>query len=127
MICPQCGSEYREGFTRCADCDVELVVPPPPPEVEQPVELVKVYETGNAAVIPLVESLLEDAEIEYMTRSEGIQDLFGAGRMGSAYNYIVGPVEFHVREDAADEARTLLATLETMADVVDESAIEESD
>jgi hypothetical protein len=25
MICPNCKAEYREGFTRCADCDVELV------------------------------------------------------------------------------------------------------
>lgn len=25
MICPQCNVEYRAGFTRCADCDVELV------------------------------------------------------------------------------------------------------
>src|SRR5256885_8002568 len=25
MLCPQCGAEYRQGFTRCADCDVELV------------------------------------------------------------------------------------------------------
>jgi hypothetical protein len=25
MICPECQAEYREGFTRCADCDVELV------------------------------------------------------------------------------------------------------
>ncbi len=25
MICPQCGAEYREGFTVCADCDVPLV------------------------------------------------------------------------------------------------------
>src|SRR6267154_705648 len=25
MYCPQCKAEYREGFTRCADCDVELV------------------------------------------------------------------------------------------------------
>ena len=25
MFCPQCHCEYREGFTRCADCDVELV------------------------------------------------------------------------------------------------------
>ncbi len=24
MICPQCNAEYRKGFTRCADCDVEL-------------------------------------------------------------------------------------------------------
>jgi hypothetical protein len=25
MFCPQCKAEYRRGFTRCADCDVELV------------------------------------------------------------------------------------------------------
>jgi len=25
MYCPQCKAEYRPGFTRCADCDVDLV------------------------------------------------------------------------------------------------------
>jgi hypothetical protein len=25
MFCPQCKAEYREGFRRCADCDVDLV------------------------------------------------------------------------------------------------------
>lgn len=25
MICPKCNEEYREGFTKCADCDVDLV------------------------------------------------------------------------------------------------------
>ena len=25
MFCPQCKAEYRPGFTRCSDCDVELV------------------------------------------------------------------------------------------------------
>ena len=25
MFCPQCKAEYRQGFTRCAECDVELV------------------------------------------------------------------------------------------------------
>jgi hypothetical protein len=25
MFCPQCKAEYRQGFTRCADCEVELV------------------------------------------------------------------------------------------------------
>jgi hypothetical protein len=25
MICPQCKAEYRQGFTRCADCEVDLV------------------------------------------------------------------------------------------------------
>ncbi len=28
MICPRCGSEYRTGFTRCSDCNVELVAQP---------------------------------------------------------------------------------------------------
>jgi hypothetical protein len=28
MICPQCKAEYRPGFTRCADCDVDLVWEP---------------------------------------------------------------------------------------------------
>src|SRR5690349_4892373 len=40
MFCPICNAEYRLGFTRCADCDVELVNGPqqptrneaPPPE-----------------------------------------------------------------------------------------------
>ena len=25
MICPQCKAEFRQGFTHCADCDVDLV------------------------------------------------------------------------------------------------------
>jgi hypothetical protein len=25
MFCPQCNAEYRPGFTRCIDCDTELV------------------------------------------------------------------------------------------------------
>jgi len=28
MICPQCKAEYRPGFTRCADCDLDLVWEP---------------------------------------------------------------------------------------------------
>lgn len=30
MYCPQCGSEYREGFTTCVDCQVPLVESLPP-------------------------------------------------------------------------------------------------
>jgi hypothetical protein len=29
MYCPKCGTEYREGFTHCTDCDVDLVWEPP--------------------------------------------------------------------------------------------------
>jgi hypothetical protein len=27
MICPQCKAQYREGFTRCTDCGVQLEIP----------------------------------------------------------------------------------------------------
>ena len=109
MICPDCGSEYREGFVRCRACDVDLIEPPP---AEPDVELVKIYECGNAALVPLVESILADAGIEYMTKGEGLQDLFGWGRFGSNMNYVIGPVEFHVRADVADEARAAVAAIE---------------
>lgn len=110
MICPECGSEYRDGYSRCGSCDVDLIEPAP---AEPDLALVKVYETGNAALVPLFESLLGDAGIEYLMKNEPIQDLFGWGRFGSNMNYAVGPVEFYVREDAADEARAIAETLES--------------
>jgi len=33
MFCPECKGEYRDGFTRCADCDINLVDHLPEPEV----------------------------------------------------------------------------------------------
>ena len=35
MYCPQCKAEYRQGFTRCADCDVDLVWELPKEAIER--------------------------------------------------------------------------------------------
>ena len=89
--------------------------------------MVKVYETGNAAIIPLLESLLDDAGIEYMAKGEGIQDLFGWGRLGASFNFVLGrPVEFFVREDVAAEARAIVDTLQTEAVAPNEPAGEDA-
>lgn len=113
MICPECGSEYRDGYTRCADCDVDLVEPGPEEEEGEPdVEIVKVFEATNAAVLPLVQSVLQDAEIEFMTKGDALQDLFALGRFGMGSNNVIGPATIWVRKDDEAEARELIAMLD---------------
>jgi hypothetical protein len=79
-----------------------------PLEDEHP-EPVTVFESSDPAAIGVAESLLEEAEIEFFAQGEGIQDLFGGGRI--AFNPIVGPVRLQVAAEDADEARAALAEL----------------
>jgi hypothetical protein len=74
------------------------------------VELVAVLATGDAALIALAKSLLEGEHIEYFVKGEGLQDLFGLGRVTS-YSYAMGPAEFWVRADDEARARELLNDL----------------
>ena len=47
-FCPACRSEYRSGFNRCADCDVDLVEAlAKPPQAPDPGGLRPVYSTVN--------------------------------------------------------------------------------
>jgi hypothetical protein len=73
-------------------------------------EPVTVFQSSDPALIGVAESLLEEAGIEFFSKGEGIQDLFGAGRIGNV-NPIVGPVELQVAAEDADEARAALAEL----------------
>jgi hypothetical protein len=59
----------------------------------------------------MVKSLFEDANIEYFTKGDQIQDLFGMGRLGGL-NIVCGPVEFVVAAEDAPTARELLAHLD---------------
>jgi hypothetical protein len=68
MHCPQCLTEYRDGFTECADCHVPLAagLPPAPQPVEHNVKLVTVFETSDPFLMNLAKATLEDAGIEYV-------------------------------------------------------------
>jgi hypothetical protein len=72
---------------------------------------VTVFETGDAALIPLVRSLLEAEGIEYVVHGEQVQDLIGVGRMRAGFNVLTGPAEFLVRPADAERARELLRDL----------------
>ena len=89
------------------------LVEPEPEEGGQPeMELVNVFSSTNAAVLPLVESVLIDAEIEFMTKGAGLQDLFALGRFGLGSNNAIGPAEIWVRKDDEAEALALIELLD---------------
>lgn len=70
-------------------------------------DLVIVFETADPAVLPVIRSLLESAEIEYTTAAESLQDLVGGGRL-AGYNPAAGPVRVLVRRSDAVFARDVL-------------------
>ena len=75
MFCPTCKAEYRQGFTECADCGVELVyeLPEESPKVAaegQDADLVPVYSTFNSADVMMIKSLLDAEEIIYNFQGE---------------------------------------------------------
>ena len=114
MFCPQCRLEYREGFTRCSDCDVPLVESLPPEEAGDPasLDLVTVFETGEPTLLAMAHSLLDEEGIPYLTQGEGLQDLFGMGRLGTGFSTLVGPVHIQVERKREEEVRALFAKLE---------------
>lgn len=115
MYCPECGSEYREGFFECVDCQVPLTAEPPAEESHPDVNLVTVLAEEDPGRLALAESLLMDAEIPYIKKGDQVQDLFGGGRIG--VNPVVGPVLLQVSEEHAEEARALLDDLESEEEV----------
>jgi hypothetical protein len=104
-FCPQCKSEYRQGFTECADCKAKLVERLPDAD-EQPFEetpseintsslkFVSVFVSDNPQETALVRNILADNNIPFITRGED--------KTGFKY------VDFLVREDKAFEAMDLL-------------------
>ena len=61
-------------------------------EKEDHENLVTVYATGNEAIVSVVKSVLDEAQIRYIAQGEGVQDLFGVGVIGTGFNPITAPI-----------------------------------
>lgn len=109
MYCPQCGTEYREGFTECADCRVPLLdgTPPaePPSSFDPNLDLVVVLETTDAMQLALAKGSLEDAGIPF----------FVLGQIKTLVNdvdpFLHKQVLVQVPRDREAEARELMEPL----------------
>lgn len=134
MFCPECEGEYREGFVECADCGVPLVekLPEPEPREIPDTGLVTLLRTGDLNELAFAEAVLTDADIPFVKKGEGVQDLFALGRVGLGFNPITGPILLLVPEEHAEEAARLLAEseqaeLEGMGELPEEDQYEEEE
>lgn len=80
MFCPRCGTEYRDGFSKCSDCDSNLVHEPPPPENDEKPEEppIALYSPHDELELSMIRGLLDADEIRYFV----LNDYFGSMRVG---------------------------------------------
>ena len=70
MFCPVCESEYREGFWKCADCDVVLVRELAPEEDDEvPGSLKGLAHESSAELVAELLDRLERANVPYVIQA----------------------------------------------------------
>jgi hypothetical protein len=107
MFCPQCRTEYRSGFTKCADCDAPLVpeLPSEPPsslEPEYP-RFVTVRSFTYPWEAATAGSLLDAYEVPIF-----IMDWYVIYQ-NWLYSNALGGVKVQVPEEYGEEAQSLLS------------------
>jgi len=65
MFCPECKAEYRAGFTRCSDCDVDLVEQLEDSEIDE-------HEDPDYVPISSAQGMLEEGQIRSFLEANGI-------------------------------------------------------
>ncbi len=118
MICPECKSEYRQGFLTCADCGVELVpaLPPEPPvssNKPENHENLENWEHAYAEFIDLL-STMDQSYVSFIRSvldGEGI-DHYVLGEHASNVFTLPVPQIVRVREDQMERAQEILDDIE---------------
>jgi len=101
MFCPKCGTEYREGFYVCVDCNSDLVDELPPEEEPEFTDYVEIMGTYNPADIALIKSILDSENITYYFNAEHFMYV----------QPLAQPVKLMVRTDEAEKAKEILRDL----------------
>ena len=102
MFCPNCRTEYREGFTVCADCDSDLVGELPPEEKPEFIDYVEVMGTYNPADVALIKSILDAENITYYFNAEHFMYV----------RPLAETVRLMVKKDEAEKAKEILRDLD---------------
>ena len=115
MICPQCGTEYRQGFDKCYDCDALLIHEKEFQELQKREEaereryrhmdIVRVHSVQGQPEADLLQSLLEANGIESYTKGRAVQSVHPFTMNG------LGEIRILVREEDVDKARKIIEEL----------------
>ena len=114
MYWPQCRAEFRDEITACPDCEVALVVELPEVAEWSEEDLVSVMETADVAVLPVVKSVLQAANIPFVVQGDEAMGVLPVGQVGmggissGGHGLSAGIL---VPRDHEEEARALLTEL----------------
>ncbi len=110
--CPHCGviielknEERKAGLFTCSICnnDVDKT-----DELNIPSKLVTVFIPQNESEHLAAQAILKAADIEFISKNVTVQNLFGAGSIGTGFNILTGPIEIQVNAADAENARQVL-------------------
>lgn len=110
MFCPKCKCEYSENIEECPCCHMKLVkkLTKENKNSETNIKIVTAFSSMNLVDIARVKYILEEENINYFTKEQGMGSLYGAG------NLVFGTVQIQVREEDVEKVETVLK--EFMAD-----------
>ena len=104
MYCPKCKAEYREGFTKCAECQIDLVKElPKEPEKPTPeyIEYACLLTTFNPGDIAIIKSILDGTDIKYFIKGDHFANV----------RPLADPARLMIDKHQIDDAKELLKDL----------------
>ncbi len=101
MFCPNCRSEYREGYYRCAVCNTDLVDELSPEQGPEYIEYEEVMATYNTMDVAFIKSILDSEDITYYFNAEHFMYV----------RPLAEPARLMVKKDQVEIAKALLIDL----------------
>ncbi len=126
MFCPNCGIEYRPGFTHCNDCDVDLVEKLPAEGaggeaegVASEGELELLWHGTQGNIFTEITLALDDAGIRYNREKLDARLTFGSG--SAPLNIWVPAEQMDAARKVLEDTLTLISQPVATADVAESS------
>jgi len=111
LVCPNCHSEYREGYYKCSDCNVELIAKTHGNNFNEVNSLhgdkwIFLYNIREEFKAINAKSLLEDNNIPVLIKSKGSGEYLKLVQGISFYGF-----DLYVHREKAEEAKEILESI----------------